>query len=299
MTDKRSLVDHRYSKLSIRRQCQLLGVNRSSLYHEPKSISIETLDIMNRIDKQYTKTPFYGVERMTQQLKRDGVVIGHNRVRRLMRLMGLMAVYPKPKTSKRHPEHKIYAYLLRGVAIERVNQVWSADITYIRLIAGFVYLVAILDWFSRYVLSWSVSNSLDSLFCMDALDDALRIATPEIFNSDQGSQFTSRDFTGRLEEAQVRISMDGRGRVFDNIFSERLWRSVKYEEVYLDEYRDVQEAISGLGAYFDFYNHRRPHQSLDYRTPAEVYFEKRFSCFASRSEATEEHILCNATASTL
>jgi len=254
---------------------------------------------MDRIDKQYTKTPFYGVERMTQQLKRDGVVIGHNRVRRLMRLVGLMPVYPKPKTSKRHPEHKIYPYLLRGVAIERVNQVWSADITYIRLLAGFVYLVAILDWFSRYVLSWSVSNSLDSLFCVDALDDALRIATPEIFNSDQGSQFTSRDFTGRLEQARVRISMDGRGRVFDNIFSERLWRSVKYEEVYLNEYQDVQEALSGLGTYFDFYNHRRPHQSLDYRTPAEAYFGNRFSCFASRSEATEEHILYNATASTL
>ena len=272
MTDRRSLLDRRHSKLGIRRQCQLLGVNRSSFYYEPKPISIETLDIMDRIDKQYTKTPFYGVERMTQQLKRDGVVIGHNRVRRLMRLMGLMAVYPKPKTSKRHPEHKIYPYLLRGVAIERVNQVWSADITYIRLADSFVYLMAILDWFSRYVLSWSVSNSLDSLFCVDALDDALRVAIPEIFNTDQGSQFTSRDFTGRLEKAQVRISMDGRGRVFDNIFSERLWRSVKYEEVYLNEYQDVQEAIFGLGAYFDFYNRRRLHQSLYYRTPAEVYF---------------------------
>jgi len=255
---------------------------------------------MNRIDQQYTRTPFYGVERMTAQLNKDGLLTGHNRVRRLMRLMGLMAIYPKPNVSKRHPEHKVYPYLLRDVTIERANQVWSADITYVRLIAGFLYLVAILDWFSRYVLSWSLSNTLDSLFCVKALEQALRIARPQVFNTDQGSQFTSRDFTSILEQAEVAISMDGRGRVFDNIFSERLWRTVKYEEVYLNGYRDGRQAVDGLGRYFDFYNSRRRHQSLDYRTPAEVYFENRFSCLAlPPSQATEEQVLCKATVFTL
>jgi len=255
---------------------------------------------MNRIDRQYTETPFYGVERMTAQLKREGLVIGHNRVRRLMRLMGLMAIYPKPNLSKRHLEHNIYPYLLRDVTIERVNQVWSADITYIRLVAGFLYLVVILDWFSRYVLNWSLSNTLDSLFCVEALEQALRIARPQVFNTDQGSQFTSRDFTSHLEKAGVAISMDGRGRVFDNIFSERLWRTVKYEEVYLNEYRYGRQAVDGLGKYFDFYNNRRPHQSLGYRTPAEVYFENQFNCLAfPPSQAIKEQVLCNATVFTL
>jgi len=293
------MIDHSFNKLSIRRQCGLLGVNRGMLYYQPQPVSAETLDIMDRIDRQYTKTPFYGVERMTAQLKRDGLIIGHNRVRRLMRLMGLMPIYPKPKLSGGHPEHRIYPYLLRDVTIDRVNQVWSADITYIRLTAGFVYLVAIMDWFSRYVLSWSLSNTLASLFCVEVLEQALTLASPEIFNTDQGSQFTSCDFTARLEQAGVRISMDGRGRVFDNIFSERLWRTVKYEEVYLNEYRDVRQAIGGLGSYFDFYNNRRLHQSLGYRTPAEVYFENRFKCFASPREAPEEQVLCNATVITL
>jgi len=293
------MIDHSFDKLSIRRQCELLGVNRSSLYYQPKPVSPETLDIMDRIDSRYTETPFYGVERMTAQLKREGLSIGHNRVRRLMRLMGLMAVYPKPNGSKRHPEHKIYPYLLREATIERVNQVWSADITYIRLMMVFVYLVAIMDWFSRYVLGWAVSNSLDSSFCIDSLERALLVGSPEIFNADQGSQFTSCDFTSILEKAGVAISMDGRGRVFDNIFSERLWRTVKYEEVYLKEYGDVKDAIDGLGAYFDFYNNRRLHQSLDYRTPAEVYFGNRFRCFASPREAPEEKVLWNATVITL
>jgi putative transposase len=269
------------------------------LYYQPQPVSAETLDIMDRVDKQYTKTPFYGVERIAAQLKRDGLIIGHNRVRRLMRLMGLMPIYPKPNGSRRHPEHKIYPYLLGELTIDRVNQVWSADITYVRLSAGFVYLVAILDWFSRYVLSWCVSNTLESLFCVEALKQALDTARPEIFNTDQGSQFTSCDFTSPLERAEVKISMDGRGRVFDNIFSERLWRTVKYEEVYLNEYRDVRQVIAGLGSYFDFYNNRRLHQSLDYRTPAEVYFENRFRCFASPREAPEEQVLCNATVITL
>jgi len=293
------MIDPSFNKLSIRRQCQLLGVNRSSLYYRPQPTSPETLEIMDRIDRQYTKIPFYGVEKMTAHLKRDGLIIGHNRVRRLMRLMGLMPIYPEPKFSGGHPEHRIYPYLLRDVTIDRVNQVWSADITYIRLMAGFVYLVAIMDWFSRYVLSWSVSNTLDCLFCVDALQQALALATCEIFNTDQGSQFTSCDFTDRLEQAGVRISMDGRGRVFDNIFSERLWRTVKYEEVYLNEYRDVRQAIDGLGSYFDLYNNRRLHQSLGYRTPAEVYFENRFRCFASPREAPEKQVICNATVITL
>jgi len=293
------MVDRSYDKISIRRQCELLGVNRSNLYYQPQPVSVETLDIMERIDRQYTETPFYGVERMTAQLNRDGLVIGHNRVRRLMRLMGLMPIYPKPNGSKRHPEHKIYPYLLRDVAIEKANQVWSADITYIRMVAGFLYLMAIMDWFSRYVLSWAVSNSLDCLFCVDVLEQALLVGIPQIFNTDQGSQFTSCDFTSRLEQAGVAISMDGRGRVFDNIFSERLWRTVKYEEVYLNEYRQVRDVIDGLGAYFDFYNNRRPHQSLGYRTPVEVYFENRLRCFASPREAPEQKSLWNATVITL
>lgn len=293
------MVNLSFDKISISRQCELLSVNRSSLYYQPQAVSAKTVDIMDRIDRQYTETPFYGVERMTAQLKRDGLIIGHNRVRRLMRVMGLMPVYPKPNGSKKHPEHKIYPYLLQDVTVERVNQVWSADITYIRLMVGFAYLVAIMDWFSRYVLSWVVSNSLDCLFCMDALEQALLMATPEIFNTDQGSQFTSSDFTRRLEQAGIGMSMDGRGRVFDNIFSERLWRTVKYEDVYLNEYRDVKDAIGGLGAYFDFYNNRRLHQSLDYQTPAEVYFEGRFRCFASPREAPGEQFLWNATVITL
>lgn len=293
------MIDQNCKKLSTRRQCQLLGVNRSNLYYQPQPVSPQRLDVMDRIDRLYTEIPFYGVERMTAQLKRDGLIIGHNRVRRLMRLMGLMPIYPQPNGSKRHPEHKIYPYLLRDVVVERVNQVWSADITYIRLMMGFVYLVAIMDWFSRYVLGWSLSNSLDSLFCVDALQRALLIGTPLIFNTDQGSQFTSCDFTSLLQKAGVAISMDGRGRVFDNIFSERLWRTVKYEEVYLNEYRDLKEATGGLGAYFAFYNNRRLHQSLGYRTPAEVYFENRFRCFASPREAPEEKVLWNATVITL
>lgn len=293
------MVDRSYDKIGIRRQCQLLGVNRSNLYYQPQPVSVETLDIMDRIDRQYTETPFYGVERMTAQLRREGLVIGHNRVRRLMRLMGLMPIYPKPNGSKRHPEHKIYPYLLRDVAVEKANQVWSADITYIRMVAGFLYLMAIMDWFSRYVLSWAVSNSLDCLFCVDVLEQALLVGNPQIFNTDQGSQFTSCDFTSRLEQAGVAISMDGRGRVFDNIFSERLWRTVKYEEVYLNEYRGVRDVIDGLGAYFDFYNNRRLHQSLGYQTPAEVYFENRLRCFASPREAPEEQSLWNAPVITL
>jgi putative transposase len=229
--------------LSVREQCGLLGVARSTAYYAPRGPQGSDLAMMRRIDEQYTRTPFYGVERMTVHLRRQGLRIGHNRVRRLMRLMGLEAIYPKPRLSvPSGPEHRIYPYLLRGLRIERSNQVWSADITYIRLSQGFVYLMAVLDWFSRYVVSWSLSTTLEAWFCVEALRTALRQARPEIFNTDQGSQFTSAEWIEELTGAGVAISMDGRGRVFDNIFTERLWRSVKYEEVYLKDYEGVDEA---------------------------------------------------------
>jgi len=259
--------------LSIREQCRLLGVPRSTVYYEACGPKALDLVVMRRLDEQYTATPFYGVERMTASLRRQGLRIGHNRVRRLLRLMGLEALYPKPRLSvPGGPEHRIYPYLLRGLRIERPNQVWSADITYIRLSQGFVYLMAILDWFSRYVLSWSLSTTLDAWFCVQALREALRIATPEIFNTDQGSQFTSGEWIGELTAAGITISMDGRGRAFDNIFTERLWRSVKYEEVYPKQYGTAAEAWQNLRGYFHLYNQERLHQALDYRTPAEVHF---------------------------
>jgi putative transposase len=259
--------------LSVRDQCRLLGVPRSTVYYTSRGPKASDLSVMRQIDEQYTRTPFYGVERMTAQLRREGIGIGHNRVRRLMRLMGLEAIYPKPRLSVAGgPEHRIYPYLLRGLRIERSNQVWSADITYIRLRQGFVYLMAILDWFSRYVVSWSLSTTLEAWFCVEALRAALRTARPEIFNTDQGSQFTCGEWIGQLTDHGVAISMDGRGRAFDNIFTERLWRSVKYEEVYLKDYGDVDEVRRGLSGYLGFYNTARPHQALSYRTPAEVHF---------------------------
>lgn len=226
---------------------------------------------MRLLDEQYTRTPFYGVCRMTAWLRAKGYRVNEKRIRRLLRLMGLEAIYQRPRLSVPAPGHRLYPYLLRGAVIERVNQVWSTDITYIRLLYGFVYLVAIIDWFSRYVLSWEISVTLDSEFCESALERALRLGQPEIFNSDQGVQFTSTSFTDRLLARGIRISMDGRGRALDNIFVERLWRSVKYEEVYLHDYQQVPDAISGLGRYFNFYNSERLHQALDYRTPEAVF----------------------------
>jgi len=226
---------------------------------------------MKLIDEQYTKMPFYGVEKMTEWLRRQGFAVNPKRIRRLMRLMGLEAVYPKPWLSRADQGHKKYPYLLRELAIQRADQVWCADITYIRMLHGFLYLVAVMDWYSRYVLAWELSNTLDKQFCLDALGRALALSRPEIFNSDQGSQFTSTEFSGRLEVAGVRISMDGRGRVFDNIFIERLWRTVKYEEVYLKSYESVREARNGLARYFQLYNTERLHEALGYRTPQEVY----------------------------
>jgi putative transposase len=259
--------------LSVRAQCELLGVNRSMLYYQPCRLDESDVVVMRLMDEQYTRTPYYGVERMKAWLRRLGISIGHNRVRRLLRLMGLEAVYPKPRLSRPGgPQHRLWPYLLRGLTIDRPNQVWAADITYIRLWRGFVYLVAVMDWYSRYVLSWALSATLDAWFCIEALRRALAVARPQIFNTDQGSQFTSEGFTAILQEAGIAISMDGRGRAFDNIFVERLWRSVKYEEVYLKDYGVVHEARQGLRDYFALYNNERLHQSLGYRTPAEVYF---------------------------
>ena len=265
------MVELAHPEISLGRQCELLGLARSSLYYRSRGESERNLKLLRLLDEQYTRTPFYGVPRMTAWLGTQGEAVNEKRVRRLLRVLGLEAIYPKPRLSDAAAGHKIYPYLLRNVAITRVNQVWSTDITYIRLRQGFIYLVAVIDWFSRYVLSWEVSVTMESSFCVAALDWALRTARPEIFNTDQGSQFTSQEFTGRLLAQGIVISMDGRGRALDNIFIERLWRSVKYEEVYLNDYQGALAAVSGLGFYFRFYNHERLHQSLGYRTPAVVY----------------------------
>jgi len=247
-------------------------MNRSSFYYRYRRDNGYNDFLMRLIDEQFTRRPTFGVEKMRDWLRNQGHWVNTKRVRRLMRLMGLEAVYPKPRISKSCPEHKVYPYLLKGLSIERPDQVWASDISYIRLLHGFVYLVVIMDWFSRYVLSWKLSITLEKEFCLEALREALMVSTPEIFNSDQGSQFTSSEFTGILKNAGIRISMDGRGRLYDNIFVERLWRTVKYEEVYLNDYISVPVARNGLGSYFEFYNTERPHASLDGKTPYEVYF---------------------------
>jgi putative transposase len=259
--------------ISMRRQCALIGLNRSTFYYAPVTASAFNLQLMRRIDEQYTKTPFYGWPRMTAHLRRLGLPVNHKRVQRLMRTMGLQAIYPKPRTSTVANDHTIYPYLLSAVAMSRANQVWSADITYVRMSQGFMSLVAIIDWWSRSVLAWQLSHTLDVAFCLEALDMALVQGCPEIFNTDQGVQFTSLAFTSRLERAGVAISMDGRGRALDNIFVERLWRTVKYEDIYLNDYASVPALEAGLERYFTFYNRERPHQSLAYRTPAEVHWE--------------------------
>jgi putative transposase len=264
-------VERGHPDLSVRRQCELLGVNRAGLYYEPVGESEENLLLMRLLDEQYTRAPFYGSRRMTAWLATQGHEVNRKRISRLMEVLGLEAVYPKPKLSQPGEGHQIYPYLLRGVTVERVNQVWSTDITYIRMAQGFVYLVAVMDWFSRYVLSWSLSLTLEIDFCLEALQRAFRRGQPEIFNSDQGSHFTSEKFTAALKARQIAISMDGRGRCMDNIWIERLWRSLKYEEVYLKDYESVTEARAGIERYFRFYNHERLHQSLGYRTPAAVY----------------------------
>ena len=266
------LIERESKIIPVGRQAELLGIARSTVYYEPR-VDPYSLELMHLIDEVYTKTPFYGSRRIREILKRKGYLINRKRIQRLMRLMGIEAIYPKRNLSKPHPCHKIYPYLLRNKRIEEVNQVWGADITYIRMKHGWLYLVAIMDWVSRYVLSWNLSITLEVDFCIRALGKALDIASPEIFNSDQGSQFTSVSFLECLEKSNIQISMDGRGRAMDNIFTERLWRSVKYEEVYLNDYATVSEARQGIGNYMDLYNQERPHQSLNYRTPAEVYFD--------------------------
>lgn len=268
------MIEPEHKRISISRQCELLGLPRVSYYYAPKGDDHYNHVLMNLIDEQFTKTPFYGVPRMTAWLRRQDHEVNPKRIRRLMRRMGLEAVYPKKKLSRANPEHKKYPYLLRDILIDRPDQAWCIDITYIRLQQGFVYLVAIMDWYSRYVLAWDISITLDAAFCVDALKRALMISRPEIFNSDQGVQFTSDDFTKILEREGVRISMDGRGRVYDNIFVERLWRSVKYEEVYLHQYLTVADVRRGLDRYFHFYNAERIHESLGYKTPHEIYFQK-------------------------
>jgi len=255
-----------HCSLSIRRQCELLGLNRSSWYYEPAGESAENLQWMRRIDEQYLATPYYGSRKMAELFG-----VNRKRIQRLMRLMGLEAIYPKPRLTQRVAEHRIYPYLLRNVEVVRADQVWSSDITYVPMPTGFMYLTVILDWYSRYVLAWRLSNTLDSSFCLEALDEALSQRRPEIFNSDQGVQYTSLAFSRRLEAAGVAISMDGRGRALDNVFVERLWRTVKYEDIYPKAYATVPALEKGLSSYFDFYCHRRIHQSLDYRPPVELY----------------------------
>jgi putative transposase len=267
-----SVVDRADADVSIMAQCRLLRVARSTLYWRPAAVSDEDLRLLRRIDKQYLTTPFYGSRRMVAVLRREGWAANRKRVRRLMRILAIEAIYQKPNTSRRHPEHKVYPYLLRDLVIDRPNQVWCADITYIPLAKGFVYLVAVMDWFSRRVLAWRLSIGMDTAFCAEALQEAMgRYGSPNIFNTDQGVQFTSGDFIAELETRGIRISMDGKGRFLDNIFIERLWRSLKYEEVFIKAYICIGEARSGIRTWLIFYNDTRLHQALGYRTPREIY----------------------------
>jgi putative transposase len=264
-------MDRRHPSLSVARQCRLLSVSRSGLYYQSKGISEEDITLTKLIDRQYLARPFYGSRKMATWLKDQGKEVNRKRVRRLMGLLGIRTIYQRPRTSQPGKGHKRYPYLLKGLKITRPDQVWAADITYIPMAKGFLYLVAIIDWYSRYVLSWRLSNTLDAGFCVEALEEALQKGKPDIFNTDQGAQFTGEAFTGLLEKNGIRISMDGKGSYNDNLFIERLWRSVKYEEVYLKEYRDGREARLSLADYFRFYNTERHHQALGYKKPAEVY----------------------------
>ena len=290
-----AMVNRGHPGLSVVKQCRLLQLSRSSVYYRPKPSKPADLELMAGMDRQYLKTPYYGSRRMTAWLRTQGYLVNRKRVQRLMRAMGLEAIYRKPNTSKPASEHRIYPYLLKGVTVDRVNQVWAADITYLPMSQGFLYLVAIMDWHSRYVLAWKLSNTLEADFCIDALKEALSKGQPEIFNTDQGSQFTSEAFSGLLLERGIKVSMDGKGRYLDNIFVERLWRSVKYEEVYLKAYRNGSEARIGIDAYLELYNRERPHQSLGYRTPAQVFASGRLlrclpdqaSALSSREVATD------------
>jgi putative transposase len=269
---KRQLIEPGHAELSIRRQCELVGLNRSSWYYEPATESAFNLHLMRKIDALYLKRPFFGWRRMTTTLQKAGYPVNHKRIRRLMQKMGLQAIYPKHRTSQPGEGHKIYPYLLRNLAITGADQVWCADITYIPLRRGFMYLVAVMDWFSRYVLAWQLANTLDGQFCLDAVEQALCLGKPSVFNTDQGAQFTAHAFTSRLEDTGIRVSMDGKGRAMDNIMVERLWRTVKYEDIYIRDYETVPALYKGLGSYFSFYNRERFHQSLGNATPAEIHF---------------------------
>ena len=271
-SERLALVDHDDPDVPVVTQCRLLKVARSTLYYRPVPVSADDLAVMRRMDELHLAWPFYGSRRMTAVLRREGWRVNRKRVKRLMKVMAIEAIYQKPNTSKGHPDHKVYPYLLRGLTIDRPNQVWCADITYIPMAKGFVYLVAVMDWFSRRVLSWRGSITMETDFCVDALREATeRYGHPEIFNTDQGVQFTSAAFVDELASRGVRISMDGKGRYLDNIFIERLWRSLKYEEVYIKAYGSVAEARRSLGEWLAFYNDERPHQSLEYRTPREIF----------------------------
>ena len=286
LAQRRKMVDREHPSLSMTRQCALLGVSRSGLYYRSRGTSEEDLALMQAMDRQYLETPFFGSRRMRVWLERQGMVVGRKRVQRLMRIMGLRAIYRGPGTSRPAPEHRVFPYLLRNVQITQPNQVWATDITYLPMARGFLYLVAIMDWHSRYVVPWRLSNTLEADFCIEALQEALDQGQPEVLNTDQGSQFTSRGFIHVLQDHQVKISMDGKGCYRDNIFVERLWRTVKYEEVYLKAYTSASEARRELGAYFRFYNNQRPHQALGYRTPAEVFHQVR-NAPAEESKVTE------------
>jgi putative transposase len=280
------MIERGNPNLSITRQCTILSISRSSFYYTASGESEANLALMRRIDELFMKYPFYGSRQMVRQLRREGIAVGRHRVRRLMRLMGLEAIYQAPRTSDPHPAHRIYPYLLRGMAINRPNQVWCSDITYIPVQHGFLYLVAIMDWATRHVLAWRLSNTMDTRFCLEALNEALaRHGKPEIFNTDQGSQFTSLAFTQVLKDAGVAISMDGRGRCMDNIFIERLWRSLKYEAVYLHELTDGFVAERVIGEWIKFYNTQRPHSSLDDKTPAEAYWRDRPGDMMDKADA--------------
>ncbi|MEO8392873.1 MAG: IS3 family transposase [Chloroflexota bacterium] len=272
--ERLTLVERERSEVSVVAQCELLSLNRSGVYSAPRPTDERTLDLQRRIDELYTARPFYGIRKITAQLRADGLVVNHKAVARHMQVMGLRAIYPGPNLSKRAQQHTVYPYLLRGLQIEQPNQVWGVDITYIRLRSGWMYLFAVLDWFSRFVVSWALDLSLEIGFVLEGMQSALATATPTICNSDQGSHFTSSQYIALFHDTPVQISMDGKGRALDNIFTERLWRTVKYEEVYLKDYASPREARTGLGEYLDFYNYRRLHQALDYQTPAQIYFKK-------------------------
>ena len=286
--ERRAMIDRGHHELSVVRQCELLDISRSSAYYNPVQADEYELELMGLVDKQYLLTPFYGSRKMAVWLRGQGHQVNRKRVQRLMRRMGIEAIYRRPRTTMPDSGHKVYPYLLRGLEIDRVNQVWAADITYIPMVHGFMYLVCVMDWHSRYVLSWRLSNTLEADSCVDALEEALSRDLPGVFNTDQGSQFTSEAFTSVLVAHGVRISMDSVGSYMDNVFVERLWRSVKYEEVYLKAYESVAEARAGIGAYLRFYNSERPHQTLDYRTPAQVFEEGRNQVHQSEVSLTPE-----------